>query len=55
MTTSLTLLPTIVNDDPSEPCGQDCCYLNGACRCHHGESILPSLSEPVTDDLEPPF
>jgi hypothetical protein len=55
MTTSLTLLPTIVNDDPPQPCGQDCCYLDGACRCRHGEYVLPSVREPVTDDFELPF
>jgi len=52
MTAALT---TPVNDDPPVPCGPDCLYIDGACRCYHGESVPADFDNPALNNLTPPF
>jgi hypothetical protein len=46
-------IPPILNDDPAEPCEFDCIYVDGACRCGHGEYSFGS--DGLADDLVLPF
>ena len=51
--TATLLIP--VNDDPAEPCCGDCAYLDGACRCRHGEPATTRFTIPELNDIVPPF
>ena len=54
--TAITVIPPIVNDDPPEPCEfDDCMYIDGACRCRHGEIVPSSFGDPVRDNLVLPL
>jgi hypothetical protein len=51
--TATLIIP--VNDATAEPCGGDCAYLDGACRCRHGEPTPVRFAIPELNDLVPPF
>lgn len=51
MTTTTTALTT---DDPASPCGPDCIYLDGACRCRHGEIDTTPMPAELAS-IVPPF
>jgi hypothetical protein len=53
--TACTDIPPITNDDPPGPCQYDCMYIDGACRCRHGEIVSCSFGDPVRDNLVLPF
>jgi hypothetical protein len=53
--TPITAIAPIVNDDPPERCDLDCIYIDGACRCRHGETVPVSFGDPVRDNLVLPF
>ena len=48
--------PTTPNlaDLPDTGCGPDCIYIDGACRCYHGEPAEPPEPDWMTD-IDPPF
>ncbi len=45
---------TPVTLDRTAECGPGCVYLDGACRCYHGETATQPEPESVRD-LVPPF
>ena len=51
----ITTIPAIVNDDPPEPCEFDCMYIDGACRCRHGEIVPSEFNIPALNDIVLPF
>ena len=54
--TAITVIPPIVNDDPPEPCEfDDCMYVDGACRCRHGEIMSREFDIPALNDVVLPF
>lgn len=56
MTTTSTI-PDIpaVTDHPCTGCGPDCVYIDGACRCYHGEAIPAELVLAWMQDIAIPF
>ncbi len=53
--TAITTIRPIVNDDPPEPCGDDCTYIGLACRCRHGETVPTEFDIPALNDIVLPF
>jgi hypothetical protein len=39
----------------AEPTCGDCAYLDGACRCRHGEPAPTRFTIPWPNDIVPPF
>ena len=44
-----------LNNDSPTPCGWDCIYIDGACRCYHGRIVSPLFDNRALNDLTPPF
>jgi hypothetical protein len=49
MTATITLTSELAAE-----CGLDCVYLDGACRCHHGESDTTPFPASL-EGIEPPY
>jgi hypothetical protein len=52
MTTTRT--PNPPADVQGAECGPDCIYLDGACRCYHGEPATDPLVQQLRG-IQPPF
>ena len=42
-------------DTPAPECGPDCIYIDGACRCYHGEAAPSEPAPAWADDFTIPF
>jgi len=51
-TTPHTQLPAT---DPYAGCGPDCVYIDGTCRCYHGEPTTTQFTSLELNRVVPPF